>query len=318
MSRRFCSYLIALYVATFWLWLLLLRFGVGSGHVADLLLPWLLGCLSILAYQFPVQLQRDRKTHVGSSPLLAGAFLLSGHDAMLMAAVAAFLGNALLGLPRLPRPVQRRPWWSWLFNAAQTAVAIGLAAVVYHALAGNQTSFQFTSPLVPVAAGLAAIVAYVANTAAVAVAVGMFQGGNPLRLWWDGRRADWRDETGLALLAVVTALLAAQHVWAVALQAGLVAIIQLSLRQSARVLRQTRDTIERLALIVDRRDPHTYQHSQNVSGYAVRLAECLGLPAGEVELIRSAASIHDIGKVAIREGILLKPTPLTDEELREI
>jgi diguanylate cyclase (GGDEF)-like protein/putative nucleotidyltransferase with HDIG domain len=69
-----------------------------------------------------------------------------------------------------------------------------------------------------------------------------------------------------------------------------------------------------LARAVDARDVYTGSHSQRVADLAARTARRLGLPEEEVELTRLAASLHDLGKLAIPEEILRKPGPLTDPE----
>jgi diguanylate cyclase (GGDEF)-like protein/putative nucleotidyltransferase with HDIG domain len=69
-----------------------------------------------------------------------------------------------------------------------------------------------------------------------------------------------------------------------------------------------------LARAVDARDVYTGSHSQRVAELAARMARRLGLPDEEVELTRLAASLHDLGKLAIPEEILRKPGPLTEPE----
>ena len=69
-----------------------------------------------------------------------------------------------------------------------------------------------------------------------------------------------------------------------------------------------------LARAVDARDVYTGSHSQRVAELAARTARRLGLPEEEVELTRLAASLHDLGKLAIPEEILRKPGPLTEPE----
>jgi HD-GYP domain-containing protein (c-di-GMP phosphodiesterase class II) len=69
-----------------------------------------------------------------------------------------------------------------------------------------------------------------------------------------------------------------------------------------------------LAKAVDARDVYTGSHSERVADLAVRVAERMGLTQELVELTRLAASLHDLGKLAIPEEILRKPGPLTDPE----
>ena len=74
------------------------------------------------------------------------------------------------------------------------------------------------------------------------------------------------------------------------------------------------EILERLASAVERRDDETGEHARRVGENAALLARELSLPQAEVELIRRAAPLHDVGKVAIPDAILLKPGKLTLEE----
>jgi putative nucleotidyltransferase with HDIG domain len=69
-----------------------------------------------------------------------------------------------------------------------------------------------------------------------------------------------------------------------------------------------------MADVVDRRDPYTFEHSQSVADHAVRTARRLRLPDKEVELIRLAARVHDLGKIAIPDEVLHKQGRLTEAE----
>jgi diguanylate cyclase (GGDEF)-like protein len=69
-----------------------------------------------------------------------------------------------------------------------------------------------------------------------------------------------------------------------------------------------------LAKAVDARDTYTGSHSERVSELAARVATRVGLDPEQVELTRLAASLHDLGKLAIPEEILRKPGALTDSE----
>ena len=71
-----------------------------------------------------------------------------------------------------------------------------------------------------------------------------------------------------------------------------------------------------LVKAVDAKDPFTKEHSQNVSMYAVEIAQAFNLPEREVEIIKYAGLLHDIGKISIAQEILLKTDPLTAEEYK--
>jgi diguanylate cyclase (GGDEF)-like protein len=73
-------------------------------------------------------------------------------------------------------------------------------------------------------------------------------------------------------------------------------------------------TVHALARAVDAKDGYTHLHSQRVAFYAATLAISLGLEGERVDMIRTAGVLHDVGKIGITDGILLKPGKLTDEE----
>lgn len=72
--------------------------------------------------------------------------------------------------------------------------------------------------------------------------------------------------------------------------------------------------INALAVAIDARDPYTRHHSERVSRWATEIAEEMGLSAQEIEAIRYAALLHDVGKIGIPESVLLKPSRLSADE----
>ncbi len=82
--------------------------------------------------------------------------------------------------------------------------------------------------------------------------------------------------------------------------------------------RSHRAIVRSLAAAVDARDPDTRHHSENVGELATSLAEVLGLPPERIRVIGLAAQMHDVGKIAIRDEVLLKPGLLTAEERRQV
>jgi putative two-component system response regulator len=93
----------------------------------------------------------------------------------------------------------------------------------------------------------------------------------------------------------------------------------------AKVSERTRDLeqaqleiLQRLALAAEYRDDCTGQHTQRVGNLAAYLGRAVGLPKEHVELIRRAAPLHDVGKIGIPDGVLLKPSTLTPEEYENI
>ncbi len=119
------------------------------------------------------------------------------------------------------------------------------------------------------------------------------------------------DQHQLAMLVVY---------WVLALTAG--ALLVLQEREKARRL-MTEERAEREAVMqsisgllsaLRARDEYTEEHSQHVAALAVEIGRRRGLPPDRLEVLRLAALMHDLGKIGVRDDILLKPEELTEEE----
>jgi len=92
-------------------------------------------------------------------------------------------------------------------------------------------------------------------------------------------------------------------------------VLERIVRERTRALEQAQaEMLKRLAIASEFRDDDTGEHTNRVSELSGLLAEVLGLPEREVELIRSAAALHDLGKIGISDRIFLKPGKLTPDE----
>jgi putative two-component system response regulator len=74
------------------------------------------------------------------------------------------------------------------------------------------------------------------------------------------------------------------------------------------------DTVERLAIVAEYKDRITARHIERMSRYCAVIARGLKLPPGEVELIQHASRMHDLGKIAVPDMILGKPSSLDERE----
>ena len=92
--------------------------------------------------------------------------------------------------------------------------------------------------------------------------------------------------------------------------------------ENVRFYEQLRDfqleTLQRLALVAEYRDDNTYQHTERVARTAYLLAVRLGLGTQEAAVIRQAAPLHDVGKLAVPDSVLLKPGRLSVGEYEQI
>ncbi len=92
-------------------------------------------------------------------------------------------------------------------------------------------------------------------------------------------------------------------------------LLEQKVRERTAELEETQiEILERLALAAEYRDDDTGEHTKRVGQMSAQIAQALGLPEPEVELIRRASPLHDVGKIAIPDSILLKPGKLTPGE----
>ncbi|HEY2730188.1 MAG TPA: HD domain-containing phosphohydrolase [Polyangia bacterium] len=89
-------------------------------------------------------------------------------------------------------------------------------------------------------------------------------------------------------------------------------------RLDALVEERTSNLLDGLVSALDLRDSETQWHSRRVGRYARRLARELGIEGRELDDIERGATLHDIGKIGVRDAVLLKPGPLDDEEWVEM
>ena len=98
------------------------------------------------------------------------------------------------------------------------------------------------------------------------------------------------------------------------------------IEESAKSLNQLYDslrftymrTIKALIEAIETKDHYTRNHSERVTRYAVFIAQELGLQVKEIEVLRDACSLHDIGKIGIEDRILNKEGPLMEEEWEHV
>jgi putative nucleotidyltransferase with HDIG domain len=270
----------------------------------DPVLMFVLVVLGAVATNFPVLISRHYKADATPAIHLAAVLLFAPALAVAVIASSALLGQGVLCMRRNPATgVPRRQAIDVVFNTSQLIVAGGLSALVYSA-AG--------APLP--AAFLAAGVMYAVNNGLVVVAAAIHDRRNPMELWAEIAASDLKQTTALYVAGYLLAVISLGRPWLALVMMIPVGAIQVALTRSIQLMEQTIDAVEAMADVVDRRDRYTYQHSQSVADHAVRTARRLGLPDREVEVIRLAARVHDLGKISIPDEILHKQGRLTPAE----
>ncbi len=90
------------------------------------------------------------------------------------------------------------------------------------------------------------------------------------------------------------------------------------LEESMKALDDSQSIIYALAVAVEAKDPYLRGHSERVAEYSVKLAERIGIPSSQFEIIKGAAILHDIGKIGISGSILRNPGALSAIEFQQI
>ena len=90
----------------------------------------------------------------------------------------------------------------------------------------------------------------------------------------------------------------------------------LRLKQYTDELENAEAVLFSLAHSIEARDPYTHGHCERLAEMSARMGERLGVPEEQIKALRRAGVVHDIGKVAVPDSILLKPGPLTPDETK--
>ena len=210
--------------------------------------------------------------------------------------------------------VRRKGVVSTAFNAGQFAVAGGLTGLAFDALkAGPHLSLTADA----LACAVAAVVYIVVNCGLGGGAIALC--GRPfMHQWLLALREGGIFYLAMAPLGALAANAYEQSPWTLLYFPLLVWVIYKGFGLFAHLRDDTGKALVVLANTIDQRDTYTYQHSARVAGYVGHIAARLNLPADEIDLVVSAAHVHDLGKIAIDNRILFKEGPLTDEERQQV
>jgi diguanylate cyclase (GGDEF)-like protein/putative nucleotidyltransferase with HDIG domain len=220
---------------------------------------------------------------------------------------------------------QRPRWHQALFNVCSMAIAIAATSATYHSALLKWGHLDAALKLL-----VAATVFFAMNMFPVALVISLTE-NKPLRQVW--RECSFWSFPYYLLGAVVVGATSAINRylgWQTALLA--IPVVYFIYRSYYLYMGRMEDekkhaeemaslhlrTIEALALAIEAKDHTTSDHLQRVQIYAIEVGRELGLQTGELEALRAAALLHDIGKLAVPEHIISKPGKLTREEFEKM
>jgi putative nucleotidyltransferase with HDIG domain len=289
----------------------------GLERPVDATIPLLLFALGVLAIQFPLRVSLINKLSVADAVFFTEALVLSPMQAATLAAITQAASSAV-SIGRKWRADRKAPPFgvalpTVVFNVSQLFVAEWCSG---HVLGLDRVSARsdIGSPAAALTIVAAASCFYLVNNLSVSTAIGLASGRNPLQVFVAAQRIASLQLAGLYLIAVVAALTIVRYPWAPILLTLPAGLIYISLKRTLQLSTETLLAVQKMAEMVDLRDPYTAGHSRRVAAYCVELGRALRLSVDDVESLRLAALVHDLGKIGVPDAILRKPGRLTAEE----
>ena len=284
----------------------------GRELSSSFLLAWaILAILALLCQLYEIQLIPGHATSAAIG-VGVGAVLIGGPKL----GVAVVLVSTLIAELYLRRNFLHKDPLRYVavvgFNVSQLLISVVIAGLVLQGLGGKSPPYETIVDFLR--AGLVFAVFITSNAAIVSGVVHFSRGVNYWTHLKEILQARYVQIFSLGILAILIALIYALSPWYMILMLSPLFIVQISLREHMKLQRQAHLAFEKIAKIVSSRDPYTGIHSEEVAELAVKLAKTLNLPEKEIARIETAARVHDLGKIAVPDAILLKPGPLTEEE----
>ncbi|MGI8689727.1 MAG: HD-GYP domain-containing protein, partial [Thermomicrobiales bacterium] len=209
----------------------------------------------------------------------------------------------------------RREAQKFVFNVASFIAATGLSGIVYQILAGDTTHVPLANSKTAVAALIASLVYLIVNNGLFAFVVGAAIGKSPLSVFLANAPGQLLQNITLPPIGLL--LTTVRELSPLTVLIALIPLLgpYIAMRGHRAIQLQIQRTIEALADTVDRRDTTTAQHSERVANYTQQIIDELGtIRFAEAEAIILAARVHDLGKIAIPDAVLLKPGKLDEGE----
>ena len=280
--------------------------------------------LNFISQVYEIELIHHRMTSTAISICLAAVILGQTPLTVVVALLGTLLAEIVLRWGRLAESLMSFVYRVF-FNTSQAVLSAFFAAQIFQFLGGNRlldfvnVSQPETIPQLSIAShvlpALGAFVTYVLiNTASVSGILSLTQGTSFTYHLKFSLRYLPVQIISLWVLGVLIAIVYAQSPLNLLLVLLLLGLVHVSLRNYMKLRHEATKTFHRVSEMLDARDHYTYEHSQGVADLAEKIARTLKLDQEHIEQIKSAAVIHDIGKVAVPDQILRKPGPLTEEE----
>ena len=255
----------------------------------------------VVSYYFPINGRLHTKIQMTTIALYLSAILLPASLAATVVGIGVLIAEIMV------RSARKNRVSDVTLQTARNILMIQFVAIVAHLPAGTGS----IHPLFLV--GLALLL-FACDLLTFSLQLFLFFGDHPGGIIVASVREVGLAEGTQYLLGVLGALAIMQNPLALLLLTVPAAIFYIACKSVKETHDDTRRLLVTMADAVDLRDPYTGGHSRRVTAYSEQLLQELGLHGPEVDLIISAARVHDIGKIGIPDSVLNKPGPLTPEE----
>jgi hypothetical protein len=199
-----------------------------------------------------------------------------------------------------------------LFNTSQLVVTMLGSGVVLRLLGYQTLSLQGASQFF--VAGFVCLVHLLLNLSLVTGIITLTTGKKFFSFILRSFQAVAVQCLVLCALALLIVVLYSLSIWHISLALIPLVLVHVSFRSYLKLRTEARKTFEKMAKCLDERDRYTAVHSNDVAGLAEKIARKMKLSEEEIEKVDVAARVHDIGKVAVPDSVLLKPGELSEAE----
>ncbi|HAQ40985.1 MAG TPA: hypothetical protein DCM73_09225 [Clostridiales bacterium] len=284
--------------------------------ISDYVLLIVFSALSVIAETFLILLPKAGAISVSFALTYSAILLTDPLTAAIITAVGvAFRCPYVDGRGRVH--IFNTPIYKTIFNISQLIINSGMAGIVYVSLNKHiGIGFQFYNPI---AGSAALIVDIFLNVFFMSELMSILLNEKFVYIWKSNFFSMMVNVVLVGLLGIILAFAYNSYgIGGILLFFIPLLLARYTFKLYIDMRKNYFDTMNVLVRAIEANDPYTSGHSQRVSAYSEAIAKQLGLPQGRIDTIKSAALLHDIGKIGIDKNILNKTGKLEKDEFETI